>query len=192
MSGATGPRRMVTKRYVSSVLTLNGAVKLAIDVGLFMIATVMAFAIRYDGTVPSALPVLIALTFSVPIKVLMELVLDLPARSWSNLTFRDLGALFALAAVVVIPGTLLLIVFGSRVDIPPSVALLDGALTLIFMAGVRALVRYRHEQTATSLIGPDFRKRVLVIGAGEAGALTVRELFRHPETGLRPVAFLDD
>ena len=43
-----------------------------------------------------------------------------------------------------------------------------------------------------SIIGPDYRKRVLVVGAGEAGALVVRELHKHPETGMLPVAFLDD
>ncbi len=192
MKELTTNPRSTSKRYVSSVLTLNGAVKFAVDCGLFVVATVLAFALRYDGMVPTALPVFIALSFSLPIKILMELVLDLPSRSWSNLTFRDLGALLALAAVVVVPGTLLLVVFGSRVGIPPSLALLDGALTFFLMAGVRALARYRHEQSVASLIGPDFRKRVLVIGAGEAGALTVRELFRHPETGMRPVAFLDD
>lgn len=192
MSSASGNQLPAKRQYVSSVLTINGAVKLAIDIGLFIIATVTAFAIRYDGAVPSALSVLIALAFTVPIKVLMALVLDLPARSWSNLTFRDLGALVALTGVVVVPGTLILLVFGSRIGIPPSLALLDGALTLALMGGVRALARYRHEHSVTHLVGPDFRKKVLVIGAGEAGALAVRELFRHPETGLRPVAFLDD
>src|SRR5690606_35249647 len=69
---------------------------------------------------------------------------------------------------------------------------LDATLTFFLLAGVRALVRYRHEQTVAAIIGPDFRKRVLVIGAGEAGALVVRELLKHPETGIKPVAFLDD
>ncbi len=173
-------------------MTLNGAVKLAVDTGLFILATLAAFGLRFDGVVPAAQPVLIALAFSLPMKLMMELVLGLPARSWSSLTFRDLGALLALAAVVAGPGTLMLIVFGPAAGIPRSIALLDGAITFFFMAGIRALVRYRHEQTVASLIGPDFRKRVLVIGAGEAGALTVRELLRHPETGMKPVAFLDD
>ncbi len=179
-------------RRLSSPMTLNGAVKLAVDTGLFILATLAAFGLRFDGVVPAAQPVLIALAFSLPMKLMMELVLGLPARSWSSLTFRDLGALLALAAVVAGPGTLMLIVFGPAAGIPRSIALLDGAITFFFMAGIRALVRYRHEQTVASLIGPDFRKRVLVIGAGEAGALTVRELLRHPETGMKPVAFLDD
>ncbi len=173
-------------------MTINASIKLATDVVLFMLATVAAFALRYDGVVPAAAPVLIALGFSLPLKILMEFVLGLPARSWSSLTFRDLGALLALSVVVAVPGTLLLVVFGQAAGIPRSIALLDGAFTFILMAGVRALARYRHEQAVVHMVGPDFRKRVLVIGAGEAGALAVRELLRHPETGMKPVAFLDD
>src|SRR5690554_3254218 len=173
-------------------MTINAMTKLATDVALFALATLAAFALRYDGIVPAAAPVLIALAFSLPLKILMEFVLGLPARSWSSLTFRDLGALPALALVVAVPGTLLLVVFGEAAGIPRSIALLDGAFTFILMAGVRALARYRHEQAVVHMVGPDFRKRVLVIGAGEAGALAVRELLRHPETGMKPVAFLDD
>ncbi|BDB11810.1 polysaccharide biosynthesis protein [Thermus thermophilus] len=36
------------------------------------------------------------------------------------------------------------------------------------------------------------KKRVLVVGAGEAGTMVVREMLRHPEAGLYPVGFLDD
>lgn len=36
------------------------------------------------------------------------------------------------------------------------------------------------------------RRRVLVAGAGDAGAMVVRELHNHPELGLEPVGFVDD
>jgi hypothetical protein len=35
-------------------------------------------------------------------------------------------------------------------------------------------------------------RRVLVLGAGEAGALVVREIEANPRLGLKPVAFADD
>src|SRR5690606_10272810 len=172
--------------------SLNGKAKLAIDSGLFVLATLTAFTLRFDGVVPDTGPVLLALAVSLPLKILADVALGLPQRSWSSLTFRDLGGLLALALVIAVPGTLLLVVFGAGVGIPRSIAVLDATLTFFLLAGVRALVRYRHEQTVAAIIGPDFRKRVLVIGAGEAGALVVRELLKHPETGIKPVAFLDD
>ncbi len=166
--------------------------KLAVDIGLFLLATPIAFVLRFDGVVPAAGPVLLALLIAVPLKTLAALALGLPSRSWSGLTFRDLGGLLVLAVVVAVPGTLLLIVFGVNTGIPRSIAVLDAIITFFLMASMRALVRYRHEQAIANLIGPDFRKRVLVVGAGEAGALAVRELLKHPETGMKPVAFLDD
>ncbi len=57
---------------------------------------------------------------------------------------------------------------------------------------VRALQRYRHENRAASTVAPEDRRRVLIIGAGDAGTLIAREMLRHPETGLEPIGFLDD
>lgn len=166
--------------------------KLAIDVALFVVATPIAFLLRFDGSIPEGTPVALALLVLVPVKTAAHVALGLPRRSWSNLTFRDLGALLALASVVAVPGTVLLLAAGPALGIPRSIALLDGAVTLGLMALVRALRRYRHEQAFATIVGPDYRKRVLVVGAGEAGAMVVRELLRHPETGMKPVAFLDD
>jgi len=39
---------------------------------------------------------------------------------------------------------------------------------------------------------PHRRKRVLVIGAGDAGAMVVRELLKNPQLNMKPVGFLDD
>lgn len=35
-------------------------------------------------------------------------------------------------------------------------------------------------------------KRALVVGAGEAGTMLARQLFKNPETGIEPVAYVDD
>ncbi len=35
-------------------------------------------------------------------------------------------------------------------------------------------------------------KKIIIIGAGEAGRMVVREIASHPESGLEPVGFLDD
>ena len=35
-------------------------------------------------------------------------------------------------------------------------------------------------------------KRVLVVGAGEAGTMVVRELRRNPQLNMQPIGFLDD
>ena len=166
--------------------------KVVIDVLIGLGAILAAFLLRFDGDIPAATPVLLGVVFSLALKAVAYLLAGLHRRSWSNLTFRDLGGLLALGSFLAVVGTALLVLFGAQVGIPRSIAILDAVITVMSMAAVRALARYRHEQFVASVVGPDYRKRVLVIGAGEAGALTVRELLRHPETGMRPVGFLDD
>ncbi|HRN18827.1 MAG TPA: nucleoside-diphosphate sugar epimerase/dehydratase [Trueperaceae bacterium] len=173
-------------------LPARPAVKLLVDVLLFLAATPLAFALGYEADFGPAGPMLIALAVLVPLKTLLALIIGLPHRSWTALTFRDLGSLVLLASTVVLIGIVGQALFGNSIAVPRSIPLLDGLMTFGLMAGARALTRYRHELGVARIIGPDLRKRVLVVGAGEAGALVVRELHKHPETGLEAVAFLDD
>lgn len=167
-------------------------VKLAVDVTLFIVATPLAFGLRYDGEFGPSGALLVALATLVPFKLILDVLIGLPNRSWSGLTFRDLGSLIFLGLASLLFGLVIQALFGRGLGIPSSVAFLDGAITFTLMAAVRAFVRYRHEHSTARIVGPDFRKRVLVIGAGEAGALVVRELHKHPETGMLPAGFLDD
>lgn len=167
-------------------------VKLAVDVLLFLAATPLAFSLRYDGHLGPAGALLVGLATLVPFKIILDLLVGLPNRSWSGLTFRDLGSLVFLGLASALFGLIVLALFGRDLEIPSSVVLLDGAITFTLMAAVRALVRYRHEHSTARIVGPDFRKRVLIVGAGEAGALVARELHKHPETGMLPAGFLDD
>lgn len=166
--------------------------KLFLDIVVFVLATPLAFALRFDGLIPATVPLGMVMLVLVPYKAVMDLLLGLPNRSWRGFTFRDLSSLFAMALSVALPGTVLLALRESAWSVPASMALLDAGITFVLMGAIRAYTRYRHEHATARLIGPDFRKRVLVVGAGEAGALVVRELHKHPETGMRPVAFLDD
>ncbi len=73
---------------------------------------------------------------------------------------------------------------------PRSIPLIDGLLTLVAVGGsrfsVRALANGRpHSRSQTT-------RRVLIMGAGDAGAMVVRELQKNPRRGLVPVGFLDD
>ena len=165
--------------------------RLGIDALAVVAGTLFAFLLRLER-LPEAQPFLIALGVSLALKAVAYFSFDLHRRSWSNVSFRDLGALALVGGFVGVVGSALLFIGGPAAGIPRSIAALDGTVTFLLMAGVRAAARYRHEQHQATVVGPDFRKRVLVVGAGEAGALVARELLRHPETGMKPVAFLDD
>jgi FlaA1/EpsC-like NDP-sugar epimerase len=75
--------------------------------------------------------------------------------------------------------------------VPRGVLLTNFAFTLLALFGSRVVVRvsrdhFRHGATATEL------KRVLIIGAGDAGETLAREIEHRPSLGMKVVAFVDD
>jgi len=168
--------------------------KVILDALGWLLATPLAFLIRYDWTLPQNAwsPILTATLTLFLLKVVAAQIFGLYRRSWSRVAFRDLGDMLRAVASVALIGSALLLWFGPVTGIPRSIALLDGLLTLFIMSGMRATARYYNEARLGQPSSSGRRKAVLVIGAGEAGTLVVREMLRHPEMGLRPVGFLDD
>jgi FlaA1/EpsC-like NDP-sugar epimerase len=77
-----------------------------------------------------------------------------------------------------------------------SVLVIDWLLTVALAAGIRLSIRLLGENTARTRArqqadGRDTR-RVLIIGAGDAGVLVAREMQRNPQLGMVPIGFLDD
>jgi FlaA1/EpsC-like NDP-sugar epimerase len=83
---------------------------------------------------------------------------------------------------------------GLQAGFPRSVLGIDWLLSLVSVGGLRLTVRVLAESGQISQKGNGgIRARdVVVVGAGDAGALVVREMQRNPQLNLRPVAFVDD
>ena len=73
-------------------------------------------------------------------------------------------------------------------SVPRSVPLLYGMLLIAFLAGPRLLYRWFTEQQFALGTG----KRVLVVGAGQAGEMLIRDLLRKAGGNYQPVAIVDD
>ena len=71
---------------------------------------------------------------------------------------------------------------------PRSTFLIDMLLTIVFIGGARFVVRAYSEQARSSPVGVN----TLIVGAGSAGNLIVRELKVNPSLGYNPVGFVDD
>jgi FlaA1/EpsC-like NDP-sugar epimerase len=71
--------------------------------------------------------------------------------------------------------------------------IIDWLLTLFMVGGLRFIMRMVSDsQSSISNLQKRASKRALIIGAGDAGAMVVRELQKNPELNLVPVGFLDD
>ena len=73
---------------------------------------------------------------------------------------------------------------------PRLVLAIDWLLSLIFVGGTRFTLRILAESSGPRADGET--RKALIIGAGDAGALVVKELQKNPQLQLEPVGFLDD
>ena len=72
---------------------------------------------------------------------------------------------------------------------PRSVIILTGVLSGLFLAGIRLVVRWFREWL--HVLSPTAR-RVLVVGAGNAGELLIRDMLSTAGSDYRPVGLVDD
>lgn len=75
---------------------------------------------------------------------------------------------------------------------PRSIVLLMGILDLILIGASRLSYRVIRRFKKIYLVGDHGKKRILIIGAGQAGIMIAKEFFLHDELNALPVAFLDD
>ncbi len=75
---------------------------------------------------------------------------------------------------------------------PRSTLPIQWLLLLLLIGGLRFLLRIVAESQQEPVEGMGGQRRVLVVGAGEAGALVVREMQKNALLRLKPICFLDD
>jgi len=75
---------------------------------------------------------------------------------------------------------------------PRGVILIDWSLTLLTLFGVRLIIRMGRDRFRPATVDPSRKeRRVLIIGAGDAGESLAREIEHRPQLG-KVVAFVDD
>lgn len=169
------------------------AAKFAIDLALWTIASPIAFALRLEDRFRESLGLVALYTLvAVPIGAVAIYGFDLHRQTWRKVgvgDLRDLVYASAFAGAVMVGIGLAMHTGG--LGMPRTVPVIATGVALLLMASGRLAARLAFERT-TLRDSDAARTRVLVAGAGEAGTMVVREMQRHPESGLQPVAFVDD
>lgn len=168
------------------------------DVCLIPVVAFAAFALRFDWRFYTArYEFLSYVVAAMVIKPLVFYLFGVYRRYWRYASVQDMVALFlAASASLVAMGAFVVfrVVWNPLLGFSRAVLLLDAVLTFLTAGGVRLSVRVFAESRAR---GRDLQragtsKRVLVLGAGHAGMMVVREMDRNPHLGMTPVGFLDD
>lgn len=166
--------------------------KYLIDLALWGVATFLAYAFRKPALVNVGIPVNVWGYFLLSVGVMAVIAwrYNLSRQNWQRSSVPDLMWLARAAALATLVIFAAGFIFQTWLQLPRSVPLLAGVLGFLLMGGVRVVARLLFEQVRRN--EADAQRRVLIVGAGDAGTLIAREMQRHPEAGLRPVGFLDD
>jgi FlaA1/EpsC-like NDP-sugar epimerase len=167
------------------------------DIALIIISVLGSFALRLDvAELPFYFPAAVLMcAVSLAIKIPTYFFFGLYRRLWiyaSTGELRLITAAVTTASVLTSGVMALLIVTGNVFPGMPRSALgIDWLLSLVLIGGSRFALRILAEQSTTSRSNGK-TKRAIIIGAGDAGALVVRELQKSSQLNLTPVGFLDD
>jgi FlaA1/EpsC-like NDP-sugar epimerase len=173
---------------------------LAADLAGFVCAAAGAFTLRFDWLFAAYRPEFPQfLVAALVIKPIVFFLFGMYRRVWRYTTLGDgLGILLASSASSL---TLAVVMFLTIVGhynggVSRSVLVIDWLLTIAFAGGIRLSIRLHGENTARARArrraNGHRTRRVLIVGAGDAGVLVAREMQRNPQLGMVPVAFLDD
>jgi FlaA1/EpsC-like NDP-sugar epimerase len=166
------------------------------DLALILVSVMGSFALRLDvGQLPFYFPAtLIMCGVAIIVKVPTYYFFGLYRRIWVYASTHELRLITSAVttASVLTSGVMLVLISAGRVipGMPRSAMGIDWLLSLVLIGGSRFALRTLAEQTASPRNGK--ARRALVIGAGDAGALVVRELQRSSQLNLTPIGFLDD
>lgn len=101
------------------------------------------------------------------------------------------GSIFLSISIVIL--TTLQQTYALRyLGFPRSALVIDWLLSLVLIGSSRFAIRILAETRGASGDGKTHPKRIAIVGAGDAGALVLREIQKNSQTNMEPVCFVDD
>lgn len=185
--------------------TLGTLLRTVIDLAMLSLAYFGAFALRFDGLPPMQEIKLLVFTwpYAVSFELFVLYLFSVPHFAWRYVSLREaqrvmwaIGTSTAvLLAVRLVSVPLLRWAHHLQYAIIPiGVLAINAVLAFLAIAGVRFARRIMVEHTRILGLRRRQVERVptLLLGAGQAGVLVVKEIVSRPDLLIEPVGFLDD
>lgn len=170
------------------------------DLLLIVIVTIGAHALRLDLSIlfPVYTPAILwMICVALIIKPLVYYEFGLYRRLWVYASVQEMKLIVAAvttASILVSVTMISLFSLGVFKGFIRSVLAIDWLASILAVGGLRFTLRLLAENKSNPKISGLVANahRVLVVGAGDAGALVVREMQKNPQIGLIPIGYLDD
>jgi len=193
------PRRRYT---LTERLRSGRAGAVLLDGALAALMAILAVGLRIDrnNLLAAAAEYWIFVPLAAFVRPAVFLLSGAYLRVWRYPTVADAALIFSSLAIGTVIMTIVIFVvmqpaaFPGSIGFPRSALFIEFLLSVLVLGGARIASRVRQEGIDPSVeSGPGGPPRpVLIVGAGEAGALLVREMRRNRHLLIEPVAFLDD
>ncbi|HKK93591.1 MAG TPA: nucleoside-diphosphate sugar epimerase/dehydratase [Longimicrobiales bacterium] len=200
--GVTGRYLVITSRFRRAfrrVYPFLARRRKWVALGAYSVLTAFAFfgayLLRFAADIPEAyrIGMLWGGLVLLPIRVVAHLAFGVTTGRWRYASLPDLGRLVVSTTVgSVVFGLVAWGVIGFDPRIPFGVIVIEWLLTTYLIAGLWAGYRAAYEWIRQEARSRGQVRRVLIVGAGEAGDQLLRELFRAGRGAYQPVGFVDD
>ncbi len=162
-----------------------------LDAGIVTLAVITAYLLRFEFMVPAQylrfLPYIIVVHSAI---ILIALnIANIYRRVWQYASIGELVSIIKAASIAEM-AIFILDIFVFKFEVPRSIYPLSMVLIISGIGGSRFIWRMFRD---THLNNPKTNQRnLLIIGAGNAGALVARDLKSSSHSDLYPIGFIDD
>jgi len=174
------------------ILKFRRLIIVVVHLAFVISAYILAFYLRLEFKIDSnywqviikTLPILIA------IKMVIFGYFGLYSGLWRYAGVDDIWRIIKAHFLATLCFVAAIALIHSFSGFPRSIFILDCILSFCFVAGVRFITRLFRE-TFRPVLGIK-RKRTIIIGAGEAGLMVLREVRINPKANIEVIGFIDD
>ncbi len=179
--------------------------QIVFDLSMLGGALLVASVVRFEGRIPEQVlkRLIVEAPYIISLQYVLLTVFGVPRFSWRYVGLREalrIGQALTVGAAILASIRLVAGVFfrsdgyAQWVYVPYGIIVIDLALALIGVVGVRVLRRVTTERAEIRKLRPHSKPQVrtLLVGAGRGGVMVAKEIAGRPELGILPVGFIDD
>ena len=164
-----------------------------IDVALINFALWFAYLLRFEWKIPASY--ISGWFYTALLITVIKVICFASFRLYQSLwRYSSLPEMFQIVTAVSVSSAIIFVLnwYLLKLGIPRSIIVFDWLLTNILVGGCRLGIRARRELLINFGLRQKRRKHVLIVGAGQAGALIIKEMSRDHADTHQPVAVVDD
>ena len=174
---------------------LNKLILIIGDIILINIGYILALYIRFDGVIDkqflSYLPRFLdnAVYISI-LKILVFIYFKMYKTIWKYASIEEL--LNIVTAIIASNTVVLSFLFIRQANLPRSIYIIVSLIDMVLIGGLRFSFRAIGKNSLTRPFVTKDQKRIMIIGAGDAGVMVIKEYKNHTQLNSQPVAIIDD